>query len=160
MVTSTSFHRHPVSTPDRSFGWRLTDWAIRLLGTACLAISAYTHLHLAPVYDFGPPITLGQLFVAQGVISGVLGLWLLVRNDRLAWLLAGALMVASAAAVLVSARAQIPAFGPLPGIYEPVWYPEKVVSAVSEVFFLVVLMARFILGQRPRRKTPRQVDGS
>ena len=160
MVTSTAFHRHPGGTRNRPLGWRLTDWAMRLLGTACLAVSAYTHLHLAPVYDFGPPITLGQLFVAQGVISGVLGLWLLLRDDRPAWLLAGALMAASAAAVLVSDRVQIPAFGPLPGIYEPVWYPEKVVSAVSEVAFLVVLMARFILGRRPRQRVGRQVAGS
>jgi hypothetical protein len=148
MTTATPPHRSvhpaPVRTPVRS----IVGWTVRLLGAGCLAVSAYTHLHLASGYDFGPAITLGQLFLVQGVVCAVLGLWLLLRDSRPAWLISAAVMAASAAAVLMSSRTQLPAVGPLPGIYEPVWYAEKVVSAASEVAFLPLAVVRAALGWR------------
>jgi hypothetical protein len=133
---------HPSAGTDRAVLGRGADLTMRVLGAILLATSAYTHLHLASLYDFGPPVTMGQLFLAQGVVAGVLALWLLLRGDRASWVLAGLLMAASAAAVLVSAHTAIPAVGPFPSIYEPVWYPEKVVSAAAEVAFVVLALGR------------------
>lgn len=133
---------HRTDTPGSVTIGRTSDLAARLLGVALLATSAYTHFHLARLYDIGPPITTGQLFIAQGVVTSVVAVWLLVRGSAAAWVVATLVMAASAAAVVASVRLQIPAIGPFPTIYEPVWYPEKVVSAVAEGAFVVLALVR------------------
>lgn len=124
--------------------------AVRLVGVVLLAMSAGTHLHLAPLYNIGPPITTGQLFVAQGVLTALIALWLLVRNSVAAWLVATVLMAASLAAVLASVRLSIPAFGPFPSLYEPIWFPEKVLSALAEGSFVALSLARAAVLRRRR----------
>jgi hypothetical protein len=57
-------------------------------------------------------------------------------------------MASSFAAVVISTMHQIPAIGPLPSLYEPVWYTEKTVSAVVEGSFLLLVLARFALRHR------------
>ena len=149
MTMAPPAHRGPDTARAGTIG-RTTDLAARLLGVALLATSAYTHLHLARLYDIGPPVTTGQLFIAQGVVTSVVALWLLVRGSTAAWIVATLVMAASAAAVLASVRLQIPAIGPFPTIYEPLWYPEKVVSAVAEGAFVVLALVRAGLVMRTK----------
>jgi len=116
---------------------------VRLLGVGCLAVSGVVHAMLASRYQaVGHQITEGQLFVGQAVsAAGVTG-WLLFRDKASAWVLGLIVMVGSLAAVLVTYYVRIPAVGPLPGLFEPLWFPSKVGSAVAEGAFVVLATAR------------------
>jgi hypothetical protein len=106
---------------------------VRLLVVTALAVSGWVHLDLAGSFDgLGEQISVGTLFRVQGVTALAVALWLLVRRrDRLAVLAALAVGLASALAVVLSVYVRLPAIGPLPELYEPVWYRDKVVSAVA-----------------------------
>jgi len=106
---------------------------VRVLVAGALAVSGWIHLDLAATFDaIGSTITLGALFRVQGVAALLVAAWLLVQR-RSAWpeLSALALGAASAAAVVLSVYVRLPAIGPFPEVYEPVWYEEKVASAVT-----------------------------
>jgi hypothetical protein len=122
--------------------------ALRVAAAAALVTSGYIHLDLASTYWFGPAINQGQLFVIQGIAAIVIAFWLLVRDSRLSWLVATGLMAGSCAAVIFSTMHQIPAIGPLPSLYEPVWYAEKTVSAIVEGSFVALAVARVLLRSR------------
>lgn len=132
----------------RSKRWTVPRTALRLLAAAALAVAAYVHLHLAATYDFGPAITLGQLFIAQAVLVSAIGVWLVVSDSRPAWLAATGVMAASCSAVVISTYHQIPAIGPFPSLYEPVWFTEKAVSAIVEGGFVLLALGRLALRRR------------
>lgn len=129
------------ATPSRPSGRR--SLLLRIAAALALAVSAYVHVDLAQ----GPWIAAGQvtlagLFVGDAVAALVVGLWVLVRGSRLAWLVAGVVASVSLLALVVSVYVLVPAIGPLPAVYEPFWYPEKVVAAVAAgVAALAVLVA-------------------
>ncbi len=105
---------------------------LRLLVVAALVVSAYLHVVLAPDFDLvGERVTLGDLFRVQAVVATVSALWLLIRGSRAAWLFAAGVGLGSLVPLVVSVYVEIPAFGPFPSLFEPVWYTEKVVAAVA-----------------------------
>ena len=121
---------------------------LRAVVAAGLGVSAYVHLDLAPTYDgIGEQITVGDLFWAQGVVAALAAVAVLVLRRRLAVALAVAVALASTAAVVTSVYVRIPAVGPLPELYEPVWYADKTVSAVATAIATVV--GAFLLRRRP-----------
>ena len=105
--------------------------AVRLVVALALVVSGLIHLDLAGTFDaIGSTITLGGLFRMQGVVALLVAAWLLVqRRASLPVLAALAVGAASALAVILSVYVRIPAIGPFPEIYEPVWYAEKWASA-------------------------------
>ena len=122
---------------------------LRVLGAAALAVSAYLHVHLAT----GPKITDGEitlagLFLAQAVVATLVAVWVLVLGDRLAWLAAAVVGVASLGALVLSVYVEIPSIGPFPTLYEPVWYADKVVAAVSAAVAAVVALLALALRSR------------
>lgn len=118
---------------------------VRLVVALALLVTGGVHLDLAGSYDrIGPQITLGALFRAQAVAALGAACWLLLRRrHRLP--LVGALLVAvaSTTAVVLSVYVRVPAIGPLPELYEPVWYPEKAASAVASA--LAALLSGVLL---------------
>ena len=81
--------------------------------------------------------------------------YVLVRGSRPAY--AAALVVAGSAfiAVLLYRYVDIPALGPIPAMYEPLWFFEKVLSAVAEGLGAVLAGVGFLRqrgGARPRRR--------
>lgn len=149
-MTDTASHPHQSRRRPHRRPRRIAFVAARGFGIALLAISAYTHAHLASQYDVGPAITLGQLFIAQAIVTSVVAVWMLLRDSSLAWVMATVIMAASAAAVLLSVVTKLPAVGPFPSIYEPVWFTEKIISAASEVAFVVLALGRAALVLRLR----------
>jgi len=122
---STLLHR-----PPRPRGTRL----LRLAAIVGLALSSYVHAHLAARY--GPirtsVVSQKQLFYAEALSAGVLALALALTSPRLLWF-AGLLVAAgSLGAVLLYRYFQIPQLGPLPSMYEPIWFTEKSLSAAAE----------------------------
>ena len=110
----------------------MTDPAARLLAAVGLAVSAYVHLDLSssPWYA-GGQLTLGALFLGQAVVAAVVALRVVVRPSRAAYAVAAVVAAASFLALVLSTYVRLPAVGPFPVLYEPVWYADKVVAAVA-----------------------------
>ncbi len=105
---------------------------LRLLVAVPLGVSAYLHFDIAqePLAS-GGRLTLAGLFIAQAVIATLVGLWVLALGDRVAVAAGGVVALGSLVALVASVYVRIPAIGPFPVLYEPLWYGEKVVAAVA-----------------------------
>ncbi len=110
----------------------MTGLAVRLLTAAALAVSAYVHVGLSSSpYYAGGQLTLGALFLAQAVVAAVVALCVAVRPSRAAYAAAAVVAAASFLALVLSTYVRLPSIGPLPVLYEPFWYAQKVVAAVA-----------------------------
>jgi len=107
---------------------------LRGLTVIGLLVDAVVHLHLASGYQEASPggIGLGTLFRLEAVVAIVAALYVAVRATRWAYALAFVVALSALLAVLASRYVDLPALGPLPAMYEPVWFPEKAVSAIAE----------------------------
>ena len=121
---------------------------LRGVAALALAVSAYVHVELAtgPLVADGQ-VTLAGLFIAQAVAAALAAVWVVVRGTRLAWVVTGGVGLASLLALVVTVYVLVPSIGPLPAMYEPFWYPDKVVAAVAAALAaaaaLVALLPRF-----------------
>ncbi|MFH5880167.1 hypothetical protein [Arthrobacter sp. NA-172] len=133
------------------------DIVLRLLVVAALVIDAIVHLQLAPGYQLAAPDGIGQgnLFRLEAAAALVVGLYVLVRGSRPAY--AAALLVAGSAfvVVLLYRYVDIPAIGPIPSMYEPVWFFEKTLSAIAEGLGAVLAAVGFLRQRRGIRKRRR-----
>ncbi len=134
--------------------------ASRLLGVlaaAALLGTAYIHADLAGNFDaIGDQVTEGALFRAQAAATAVAALWLLLRPTRLAWWLALAVSAASLVAVVGSVYVEVPAIGPFPRLYEPVWYAEKGYAAGAAGAALVLALLGLGAGRSARESGRRR----
>ena len=117
---------------DRSSPW--AGRAVRAAIGAGLGVDAVIHLQLAAQYQLAAPGGIGQgtLFRIQAAAAALAALWVLVRGSRLASLSAAAIAASALVAVLLYRYVDVPALGPLPAMYEPVWFPQKTATAVAE----------------------------
>lgn len=100
----------------------------RGLAVVGLLVDAAVHLRLAPLYDpVGSAVTQGQLFRLEAALAAVAAVLLLASGHRRAWTFGGLVALAGLAAVLVTRYVEVPALGPVPGMYDPQWTPDKVV---------------------------------
>jgi hypothetical protein len=130
---------------------------LRLLVAAGLAADAYIHWIFAPDMAGveGGSIGGDTLFRAQAVIAGVIALLVLAWPRR--WTYAIAFLVAASAlgAVVLYYYVDIGALGPIPEMYEPVWYAEKTISAVGEGIAALAAAIGIIVGG-PRKPSHRE----
>jgi len=120
-----------------------------------LAIDAFVHFQLAANYQLAFPggIGGGNLFRIQAVVAILAALYVLVRGSRLSYLIAAVVALSAFAAVVLSVYVQLPAIGPIPAMYEPIWFFEKTLSAVAEGLAGVLAIAGLILlGRRTRER--------
>lgn len=108
--------------------------SLALRGIVALALLASAYLHVALAsgpWTSGGQLTMATLFVAQAVVAALAALWVLALPSRPAWLAAAVVGLGSLAAVVVASYVQVPAIGPLPSMYDPGWYSDKVWAAVT-----------------------------
>jgi hypothetical protein len=105
---------------------------LRLLVVAGLAVDAFVHFHLAG--DTGQTGTISEstLFWVQGGVALVVAVLVLVRPRPVPYIIAFLVAASALGAVLLYRYVDVGALGPLPDMYEPVWYTEKVVTTVAE----------------------------
>jgi hypothetical protein len=115
---------------------------IGVVAAAGLAVDAIVHLQLAPDYQFAAPGGIGQgnLFRIAAVAAGLAALWVLVRPSRLSFAAAFLAAAGALVAVLLYRYVDVPAIGPIPSMYEPLWFPEKTLSAVAEAVATVAAL--------------------
>ncbi|HEY2763691.1 MAG TPA: hypothetical protein VGJ13_06715 [Pseudonocardiaceae bacterium] len=130
----------------------------RVVAAAGLACDASVHVDLAAGFDGNTAVTSqGALFRVEAVVAVLAALLVLFIRWRAAAIVA--LLVAGSAlgAVLLYGYVDIGALGPLPDMYEPTWYPEKILSAVAEG---VATLAACVLLLRPARARDRTESAS
>lgn len=125
------------------------------VGTAlALFIDAGVHLHLAPGYQAGNSAGIGQgnLFLLESAAAVLAALYVLVRGSRAAYGAALIIALSAFAAVVVYRYVNVPAFGPFPAMYDPVWFFEKSFSAVAEAAGAALAGTGLIRAGRARRR--------
>jgi hypothetical protein len=127
---------------------------LRLLGAAGLAVDAYVHTDLAGRYDFsnGGSINQSTLFLIQAGFAAAAALAVAVRGRRPEAAFGFVVAAAALGAVLLYRYVDVGVLGPLPNMYEPIWYTEKTVSMIAEAVAVVSCAALFIVGAGPRRR--------
>jgi hypothetical protein len=137
-------------------------WTLRGVTAAGLAVDAYVHLDLAAQYaEGGGTVNEGVLFRVEGVLAIVAAV-AVIATGRLAVHLAALVVAGSALAVmLISRYVDLGPIGPFPNFYDPVWYPEKLLAALSEGAATATALAGILItgwawwarrGARPSRK--------
>jgi hypothetical protein len=123
---------HPASGRHRA--WLAVKIALIVIVVAGLTIDAYVHFNLASNYELIKTSTLSQadLFRIEGAVAIVAAVLLVVRPRRYTAAIA-ALVAGSALLVLLLYRYNdIGQLGPIPSMYEPMWYTKKTVAAFAE----------------------------
>jgi hypothetical protein len=129
---------------------------LALVAATGLGYDAAVHLHLAGSYDVvGSSITQGSLFRVEAVVAALGALAVLLSDNRLIWFAAGLTGLAGVAAVVLYRYVDVGGVGPIPDMYEPVWFPEKIRSAYAEGGVAVVWLVREALRLRRAGVTAR-----
>lgn len=140
-------HRRAAVTTRR--GLLLT---LRLVVVAGLAVDAVVHWTLAGAMDLAAPGGLGggALFRGQAVAAAITAILVLLLARRVTYLLAVLVAGSALVAVLAYTYLPIPAIGPVPSMYDPFWYPAKLISAVAEALAVAAAVTALALGARRR----------
>jgi hypothetical protein len=144
----------------RQVAWCWVLRATRIAAAVGLAIDAYVHLDLAHVYaEGGGAINEGVLFRAEAAAALLAAAAVIITGRRVCYL-AGLAVAASALAVmLVSRYVDLGPIGPFPGLYDPAWYPEKLLAAFAEGAATAAALAGAIMtgwAGRPRPRAARR----
>lgn len=121
---------------------------LRVITAGALAGSGYLHLHLASRYAPIRTSTLSQqdLFVVQAVLAFVVAALLLLWGRLPAVIAALLLGAATLAAILTYRYVNVGTIGPLPDMYEPIWYTQKTATvyldALTTAGAIALLFAR------------------
>jgi hypothetical protein len=110
---------------------------LRLLVVAGLAVDAYVHIHLAGGMGSGGGLSEGTLFWIQGLVAALVAVLVLFRASRVTYAIAFLVAASALGALLLYRYVDVGSLGPLPDMYEPVWYAEKVVTTVAEAVVAV-----------------------
>jgi plastocyanin len=140
----------------RQAGWLTGAGLIvlRLLAAAGLAVDAYVHADLAPVYDgVRATVSQGDLFRIEAGAASAAALFVLAASRRAAFGPALAVAAGGLGALLLYRYIDVGRLGPLPNMYEPSWFPEKTAAAVAEAA-AAMLAATGLLWAARHRKRP------
>ena len=127
--------------------------ALRLLTALALFIDAGVHLFLAPGYQYAQPGTISQgtLFLLEAAVALLAGIFVLFRGSRAAYAVALLVALSAFAAVMLYRYVDIPAIGPIPAMYDPVWFFSKTLSAIAEGAGAVLAAAGLVRASGKRR---------
>jgi hypothetical protein len=136
---------------------RVTHRLLALVVASGLGVDAYVHWQLAPGFDgiqgaASPHISQGGLFRVETALALIAMLLVLLTHHRLGALLAFLIAAGGLGAVLLYAYVDVGGFGPLPDMYDPIWYPEKTFSAIAEAVAAVGAFALLTLPSRVSRR--------
>jgi hypothetical protein len=127
---------------------------LRGLVATSLVVDAVIHLRLAGAYQQSAPggIGAGNLFRIQAALAMVVAVWVLWHGSRASLVAAFAVGMSAVVTVVLYRYVDVPPWGPVPGMYEPVWYFEKslsagfealaALSAVTSLLVVPLLLAR------------------
>jgi hypothetical protein len=108
--------------------------ALRVLVSAALAEDAVVHVRLAADYQLAAPGGIGQgnPFRIEAAVAAAVGMYVLFIGTRTAYTAAFLVTASALAAMLVYRYIDVPSIGPIPSMYEPLWFFHTSLSAVAE----------------------------
>jgi hypothetical protein len=110
-----------------------------------LLYDAKVHLQLADDYDaVGSAVTQGALFRVEAIVAIAVAVAVLVTDRWAVWVAAGLTGLAGVGAVLLYRYVDVGAIGPIPNMYEPVWFGEKLRSAYAEGAVAALALLRLV----------------
>jgi hypothetical protein len=132
---------HPA--PGRHGAWLAVKIALIVIVVAGLTIDAYVHFNLASNYELIKTRTLSQadLFRIEGAVAIAAALLLLLRPRRYTAAIAAIVAGSALLVLLVYRYNDIGRLGPIPSMYEPIWYTKKTVAAYAEGAALIAAVA-------------------
>ena len=128
------------------------DAVLRLLTAAGLVVDGIVHLNYADRYDpVGSTISQGDIFRIEASVALLIALLLVVAPWRKVTFGAAFLVAASAfAGVMLYRYVNVGAIGPIPNMYEPIWFGQKTLSAYAEAAAAVVAAVGLVTAVRPK----------
>lgn len=119
---------------------------LRVLTAAGLAVDAYIHADLAGAYDpVRNSISQGTLFRIEAGAAAFAALLILVTARRAAWAVAFLVAASALGAILLYRYVNVGNLGPLPNMYEPIWFAKKSTAAVAEAVATAAALAGLVL---------------
>ena len=146
-MTHTQATAAPSQRSTSPLAWVLT--AVVVVG---LAIDAVVHVRLAPNYELAFPggIGGGTLFYFQAGLAAVAAAAVLLWRRWPSYVFAFLVAASAFAAVVLSRYVELPAVGPIPAMYEPLWFFEKALSAVAEGAAALAALILAVVSRRRR----------
>ena len=143
----------PLNRPRRG---RAAELVLRFLAAAALAVDAVVHARLAPGYQAAAPEGFGEgnLFLAEAVTAAMAGLYVLIRGSRPAWVLALLTAAGGLAVLLLYRYIDLPAVGPFPAMYEPIWFFDKTLTALAQGLAVLLAATALFLQSRAGNTPP------
>lgn len=139
----------------------VTQGLLRVITAAGLAVDAYVHANLASAYDpVRKSISQGDLFRVEAALAALAALLILLTAHRAAWVFAFLVAAGGLGALLLYRYADVGALGPLPNMFEPLWFPKKTIAAIAEGVAAVAALAGFARGFRRHPVDQRAARGS
>jgi len=128
--------------------------ALRAIVALGLVVDAYIHADLASQYDpvTSGSVSQGNLFRVEAVAALLAAVLVVALRRRASDLLALAVAAGGVVAVLLYRYVEVGPIGPLPSMYEPVWYAEKSLSVVAEALAAAAALAVLVLGMRSEER--------
>ncbi|MDO8732626.1 MAG: hypothetical protein Q7L55_08665 [Actinomycetota bacterium] len=111
-----------------------------------LAVDAYVHLDLAGQYSgVGETVTQGQLFRIEAAMALIAAVLLLVKPGRVTAAFAALVAGGGVLALLLYYFVNVGPIGPLPNMYEPLWYGQKVATLVAQMLATAAALALVVI---------------
>ena len=137
---------------DSSFTLSTSTRLLTLTTAAGLGVDAYVHWHLAGNFDTligtaSPHFSQGELFRLEATLALIAMLLVLATRRRFAAALAFLIAAGGLGALLLYGYVDVGGFGPVPDMYDPVWYTQKTISAVAEAIAAVGALVLFMFPQ-------------
>jgi hypothetical protein len=129
---------------------------------AGLLVDAVVHLQLAANYQLAAPGGLGQgtLFRIEAALAILALLLVVCLGSRTTYAAAFLVAAGGLAALLAYRYFQLPAFGPVPAMYEPVWFFKKSLTAVAAAVAAAGAATGYLQAANPIRRVRRTTDTS
>jgi plastocyanin len=145
----------PAVSLRRMPGGSVAGLVLRLLVAAGLAVDAYVHADLAPVYDgIRASISQGDLFRLEAGAAAAAAVIVLAAGRRAGFGVALAVAASGLAALLLYRYVDVGQLGPLPNMYEPSWFGEKTAAAVAEAAVVAFAAGGLLWALRHRAAAP------
>lgn len=107
---------------------------LRIIAVGGLIVDARVHLKLAVAYDAvkSSTISQGDLFRIEAGMAIAAAVLILLVPKRFSAFFAAMVAGGGLAALLIYRFVDLGAVGPLPPMYEPAWYPDKVDTCIAQ----------------------------
>jgi hypothetical protein len=144
-----------MEVPMNARSWAAIRTVLIIVVVAGLAVDAFVHFNLASTYAGVKTSTLSQadLFRVEGALAVLAAVALVIRPRRYTAAFAFLVSAGGLAAVLLYRYVNVGAFGPLPNMYEPIWYGKKTLSAWAEGIAALAALGLFAVIHLQARRT-------